>query len=326
MDRRLKFSLYLLLFGILSLYVVLFRQTSTKQYSPAEVLGENNSLTLFVEPEDGRAPLLNYINSSHIQVLTEMYLLSDTDIINALVLVPTRGATISAILEEHPFGGNNLNQNTNAALESSGIATEWSSPSYTLTHEKAMVFDDQTVCILNMNLTKTAFTKNREYNICSINPEDVAEVEKIFQADWEKTAYEPTNPNLVVSPNNSRGKLTALINSAKSSLDMEMEVIEDPQIIDLLASKAQTLSLRVIEPDKKSVDNPPIPGVQVRYLSSPYPHAKLIIADYQRAYVGSVNLSSQSLDHNREVGILVSQPNILERLNATFTHDWNNAK
>lgn len=279
-----------------------------------------------MEPDDGRTPLLNYINNSRRQVLTEIYLLSDPDIINALSLVPSRGATISAILEEHPFGGNNLNQKTNLTLENAAVATEWSNPAYALTHEKAMIFDDQVVCVLNMNLTKTAFTRNREYNICSVNPVDVAEAEKVFQADWQKTDYQPADSNLVISPNNSRGKLTALINSAARTLDIEMEVIGDRQILELLSKRSQSISVRVIEPEKKSVNNPPIPGVPVRILTSPYPHAKLIIADSERAYTGSINLSTQSLDQNRELGILVSQPDILERLNATFTRDWSLAQ
>ncbi len=316
MAKSLKFSLYLLVIGILAILVVLTRQPRVTQYPTSQILGENTGLTIFIEPEDGRAPLLNYINSSD-KILTEVYILSDPEITTAIA---SRSSQI--LLEEHPFGGNNLNQKTKSTL---GNIVNWTNPAYALTHAKFMVFDNQAVCILNLNLTKTAFTKNREYNICSENGQDITEVTNIFNADWERADYAPIDPHLVVSPINSRGKLTALINSATASLDIEIEVIGDPTMINLISQKTKTIPVRLIVPDKKSIDNPDVSGAQTKTLKSPYPHAKLIIVDGVRAYTGSINLSTQSLDRNRELGIIVSQPNILERLNATFTKDWESA-
>jgi len=316
MGKSLKISFYLLVLGIFALAVALTRPAKIINYSARGVLGESTNLTLFIEPEDGRSPLLDQINASN-QILLEVYLLSDPEIINA---VASRSAKI--MLEERPFGGPGLNEKTKGLL---GDIVNWTSASYPLTHQKSIIFDDRMVCILNMNLTKAAFTQNREYNICSEEPGDIAEATNIFNADWERKDYLPIDPHLVVSPSNSRGKLTALINSAQKTLDTEIEVLTDPQMVELLAQKAKTIPVRIILPPKKSIKNADVPGAQIKYLSSPYPHAKLIIADFERAYVGSINLTSQSLDHNRELGILVSQPNILERLNTYFTNDWERA-
>ena len=38
--------------------------------------------------------------------------------------------------------------------------------------------------------------------------------------------------------------------------------------------------------------------------------------------VGSENISAQSLDQNRELGIIVSDANVLSRLQTTFQKDW----
>ena len=316
MNPRLKFSFFLLFVGILTLYAVIFQTRPKIIYQTTEVLGESTNLELFVEPEDGRAPLLNYINSSN-NILLEVYILSDPEIITA---VASRSAKI--LLEEHPFGGNNLNQKTKSLL---GNMVNWSSPSYALTHAKFIVFDDRVVCILNLNITKAAFTKNREYNVCSVEKEDVAEATNIFNADLARKDYLPTDPHLVVSPDNSRGKLTALLNSAQNQIDIEIEVLTDKKMIEIISEKAKNMQVRIIIPEKKTVDNPIIPNTQTRILKSPYPHAKLIIIDNQRAYTGSINFTSQSLDQNRELGILISQPNIIERLRNTFEIDWKNA-
>lgn len=296
MSSRFKISLFLFLVGILSIYAVIFKVSPQKNYTRQEILGENTNLTLFIEPEDGKTPLVNYINGSQ-EIFMEMYILSDQEIITKL-------SNAQILLEQHPFGGNSLNQKTKKVL---GDKITWSNPSFTLTHAKFMVFDNQIVCILNMNLTKTAFIKNREYNICSQNPEIVGESKNIFLSDRDRKSYTPKATSLVVSPDNARDKLAALINSARNTLDIEMEVLTDPKMLNLLAQKSKDINVRVITPKK---------------LKSPYIHAKLIIADRARAYVGSVNLTTQSLDQNRELGILVSAPEILDRLETTFEKDW----
>lgn len=329
MSRSWKISLYLFFFGLLTLLGALFRHPAQKQYSPAEVLGSKSNLSLFVEPEDGRQPFLSVINSAQKQILVEDYLMSDPDVILSLEEADKRGVEVKVLLEEHPFGGAGLNQKTKPDLEADGVEVQWSNPKFTLTHEKTIIVDGQIVCVLTMNLTKTAFTQNREYNACDENPAEVNEAKAIFQADWERKDYTPTEANLVVSPDNSRGKLKALIKSATKSVEVEMEVLEDPEMIDLLAQRAQEIPVHIIlvpvaQVDANQIAADKIPGV--RFLKSPYIHAKLILVDEQRLYLGSVNLSSQSLDQNRELGILISQTDIVGRINQTFERDWEMAQ
>jgi phosphatidylserine/phosphatidylglycerophosphate/cardiolipin synthase-like enzyme len=50
----------------------------------------------------------------------------------------------------------------------------------------------------------------------------------------------------------------------------------------------------------------------------------MVLIDGREAFVGSENLSSQSLDHNRELGLLV-RGSAVDRLSATFDSDWNRA-
>jgi phosphatidylserine/phosphatidylglycerophosphate/cardiolipin synthase-like enzyme len=38
--------------------------------------------------------------------------------------------------------------------------------------------------------------------------------------------------------------------------------------------------------------------------------------------VGSENISTSSLDNNRELGVLVNDQNSLSRLTSTFEQDW----
>lgn len=323
MGKSLKIPFYILLFGLLTLIGVLWRQPVKREYLDAEVLGARANLQLFIEPEDGREPVLRAINMAQREILVEVYLLSDPEVIAALKEAEARGVEVKVLLEQHPFGGSGLNQKAKPDLEATGAEVRWSNPSFALTHEKSLAVDGRMVCILNLNLTKSAFEKNREYNICTENQEEVAEVVAIFTADWERKSYLPTTPNLVVSPDNSRGKLTALINSAQKSIDLEIEVLQDTKLIELLAEKAKIIPVRIITPpSEKIAGNKKVAGVAAKTLSSPYVHAKLLLIDGQRAYVGSVNFSQQSLDRNRELGILISQPDVIERLKQAFETDF----
>ena len=51
-------------------------------------------------------------------------------------------------------------------------------------------------------------------------------------------------------------------------------------------------------------------------------HAKIIVVDGQRAFVGSENISTASLDRNRELGVLIADANVIHTLQQTFRLDW----
>lgn len=67
-------------------------------------------------------------------------------------------------------------------------------------------------------------------------------------------------------------------------------------------------------------------GAQARTITSLYIHAKVAVADYgtpeQVAYVGSEYLVPVSLDHSRELAVLVSGQPILDRIESLFSQDW----
>jgi phosphatidylserine/phosphatidylglycerophosphate/cardiolipin synthase-like enzyme len=54
-------------------------------------------------------------------------------------------------------------------------------------------------------------------------------------------------------------------------------------------------------------------------------HAKVVIADSGSAVVGSANMTYSGLENNRELGIRVTEPEIVGRLVETFETDWGHA-
>ncbi len=82
------------------------------------------------------------------------------------------------------------------------------------------------------------------------------------------------------------------MDGAQTSLDLYAEVLRDPQLLDALAAAAERgVRVRIIvsaSPDfEAEIDALIASGVDIRLSSSLYIHAKLIIADGERAFTGS---------------------------------------
>jgi cardiolipin synthase len=297
-------------------------------------------LEVFVEPQAGEIPVLHAIEGAQRSVWIEMYLLTDRNVINALEDAANRGVDVRVLLELHPYGyGSTSPKETLQELQAAGVKTEGSNPAYHYTHEKALIVDGATLEILTANLTKTAlggtsYSENREYGIVDTNVADVREAINIFTADWERTIPILTDPNLVVSPVNARARLAAFIAGAKSSLQVEDEEMYDLRSEDaLIADAKRGVNVEVLLPQPSSSSDGGADvarllqgGVRVRYSSTVHMHAKMMVADGARAFVGSENFSATSLDDNRELGLLIADPGVISTLSQTFQQDWSGSQ
>jgi phosphatidylserine/phosphatidylglycerophosphate/cardiolipin synthase-like enzyme len=284
---------------------------------------------VFVEPGDGRAPILDEIESARDSIALAVYIVTDERILQALEAAHRRGVDVRVILEEHPFGGDGRQPEVFARLNRAGIAVRWGNPVFRFTHIKAMVVDDAVALIMNQNLTAASFDNNREFGVITTEPTSVRTTAAIFAADWVR-GVEPEPDPLIVSPTNARGSLLALIEGAETSLELYVEVLRDQELLDaLVAAVSRGVRVRLLV--SPSWDNAEerealaAAGIEVQLMTNLYVHAKLIVADANRAYIGSHNLSATSLDLNRELGIVLDDPVSLARLNRTFEIDFRTA-
>jgi phosphatidylserine/phosphatidylglycerophosphate/cardiolipin synthase-like enzyme len=286
----------------------------------------------FVEPDDGVGVIVSAINRAQKSIDMTMYLLTDREVIAALKGSVTRHVRVRALLEQHPVGNGPGNQGIYDTLRADGVDVKWSNPAFRLTHEKSLVLDGTSALIGSANFTFSSVTSNREYGMLDTDPADAMADEAIFQADWNRTSVSPTRPDLVVAPINARQKLTALVAGAQKTLLAEQEELEDPGIDDALAAAAKRgVAVRVIVPTASAgtdynaagIQRIAAAGAQVHRLAKPYVHAKMFLADAQTLYVGSANVSTSSLDYTRELGLIMSNPDAIQRVTQTFEQDWN---
>lgn len=296
--------------------------------------GVSSGLQLLVFPNQAGSPVLDAIKSAQSSIDMEMYMLSDQDIVNGLIAAAKRNVTVRVLLEPHPFGAAGANQAAMDAFKGTGVQTAWTSSKFVYTHEKSIIFDGATAWIMTANMSRSARLSNREYLVLDSNADDVAEVQNIFNSDWTKTTYVPgpAAAHLVISPVNARSQLLSLINAAQHTLVVGMETMGDPQLQQALVARARAgVQVRVLIGDPGSNPNSPIPavakelkagGCDVRYLQTPTLHAKVMIADGATVYTGSINATTNSMDNNRELGLLYNQVNVAQRVNVTYEQDW----
>jgi phosphatidylserine/phosphatidylglycerophosphate/cardiolipin synthase-like enzyme len=115
-----------------------------------------NSITLFVQPDDGRAPVLDLLNNAQTSIDLMIYLLSDHEVITALKNAVLRGVAVRVLLEQNPCCANNntMQRALFSDLQEARIQVQWTNPAFRLTHAKMAVVDDATALIMSQNLTK----------------------------------------------------------------------------------------------------------------------------------------------------------------------------
>jgi phosphatidylserine/phosphatidylglycerophosphate/cardiolipin synthase-like enzyme len=298
------------------------------------------TVSLLVQPQDGTKPIVDAIDGAGKSVWLQIYMLTDAAVIDALARAAARGLEVRVLLEENPYnpgnpnGGLSINKTIAANMQQRGIQVNFTSDTFAFTHAKTMLVDGATAYVLTYNLTKAATESNREFGVVCRDPSNVNELIHVFEADWARVPYRALNPDVVVSPENARWRIFGLMESAQRELWVGVESLTDPEAVALLKAKHRAgVDVRVLVGDvKKMTSNMPparelmAAGVPVMSQRRPYLHAKYAMADGATAYVGSINLSTNSLDENRELGLIVGDADTLGRLHQTFEGDWASAQ
>jgi cardiolipin synthase A/B len=295
---------------------------------------------LIVEPDDGRTVILHALNAAKTTIDLTIYEISDSAIMSALQAARTRGVTVRVIYNWYSFSPDIQQRDVMPVIQTltrAGIQCKRAPRTFEVTHEKTFVIDGTTGIVMSFNLTSEYFCMTRDFGIVTTVGTEIAEISKVFAADWNNDPVTPTAPSLVWSPANSRAKLTSMIETANKTVDIYCEEVDDPGTLgEMVAAAKNGVSVRFIaavlskegkvNSNARGITYLRAGGVNALCKSFLYMHAKMMLVDYgtsnARAYVGSENFSCVSLDDNRECGIIVTESAILDRLHATYGADW----
>jgi cardiolipin synthase A/B len=217
----------------------------------------------------------------------------------------------------------------------------WSSSKFTYTHQKTLTVDGSEAIIMTANLTSRYYSTSRDFLVTDTSHADVSAISTVFDADFAHHSVTPGDgQDLVWSPTDSQDKLLALINGARHSLRIYSEEMGDSTIEKALIKAAKRgVSVQVCgensdgeyDSDFKDLT---AGGVHVSYYDDAngfYIHGKVVEADYgvrgeEKAFVGSENFSSTSLNRNRELGLITSNPALLGAIAKDFGSDYGRGK
>ncbi|HEY5928391.1 MAG TPA: phospholipase D-like domain-containing protein [Kofleriaceae bacterium] len=283
-------------------------------------------LETFIGPTGLEARMAAMIDGAQSTLDIHMYLFTLGSLATKIVQAKQRGVAVRVLLDPDHEG----NSSVKSTLTSGGVNWKNASSLYTFSHAKYLIVDKQQVTIMSMNWNLDAFRNERNYGVVDRDPEDIADVEAIFDQDWAMASGQTVQPanltctRLVVSPTNAKTRLLEHINSAKTALDVEVMYVSETSIRDaILAAHGRGVTVRVIinEPTDPAVQSFRGAGIVVKTPATFFLHAKLLIAD-SVAFVGSENMSFTSLTKNREVGAMAFEPSAFSPIKQQFDADW----
>jgi phosphatidylserine/phosphatidylglycerophosphate/cardiolipin synthase-like enzyme len=115
-----------------------------------------------------------------------------------------------------------------------------------------------------------------------------------------------------------------LLGSAERSIRILDAKVVDQQAIGLLLRKSSAgCSIKIISEDT-SYDQV-VPNYHVRKLARYKLHAKCVVVDGSRFFIGSQNIRAESLDRRREVGMIVEDDAMARKIERVFDEDWESA-
>jgi len=185
--------------------------------------------------------------------------------------------------------------------------------------------------IMTLNLTPVYYASSRDFAVLDYRPADVAQIAQTFDADLRRRQLTPGagSGDLVWSPG-AQTPIGALIAHARRSLEVESEEMDDPAMTGELCQAARRgVHVQVLMTYqaawREALSYLAGCGAQVHTYpesASLYIHAKLIRVDGRSVFIGSQNLSRQSLRYNRELGIITHSPVIAASTGDTFRADF----
>jgi cardiolipin synthase len=294
---------------------------------------------LIVQPDDGVEPVREFINSAEKSLLIKQFTFTEPKLIAAVIDRKRAGVDVRVMLNAKRSGGDRANDETYEQFSDAGIAVQWASSKFYVTHEKSIVVDETAALVATFNLCEKYFTLTRDYGVITYNPCHVAQIVEVFNADWDGLDWDcGAWEGLLWSNSNSRYHMAQFIDEAEHRLDVQHPKFVDAVILERLAAAADRgVKVHVLCGGKHGISEWDILdtfaslrtlrrfGVKVHKQKNLRVHAKVIVVDDAKALVGSMNIDRSAFDLRRELGIMTSDLALVGRLKQVFDSDWHSS-
>jgi cardiolipin synthase len=274
-------------------------------------------MRLIVQPEDGVVPVVSGIRKAKKSIDMPIFRLDHIEVDKAIKSAVRRGVVVRTLIAHTNSGGEKGLRKLEQRLLATGATVSRTADDLVRYHNKFMIVDETTLFVYGFNYTHLDIDRSRSFGIVTNNKRLVQEAMKLFEADFNRRPYTPGLKSFLVSPENARAGLAGLLRGAKEQLLIYEVRITDNAMVRILKERAKAgVMIRVMgKLQKKDLD------AQIEKFPGKL-HARVIIQDGRRAFVGSQSLRRLELDERREVGVIITDPQIVRQLVSTFESDW----
>ena len=275
-------------------------------------------MKLIVQPEAGIAPIVTAIKQARKSIDVLIFRLDRVEIARALEAAVARGVHVRALTAHENRGGTKSLRKLEMHLLEAGVTVSRTADDLIRYHGKMMIVDGRTLYVYGFNFTAFDLEKSRSFGIVTNNVKLVSSAVKLFSADFDRQPYVPVKDRLVISPENSRERLSKFIKGARRELLIYDPKVSDEAMLRLLAERVRAgVDVKIIgKVDPKwDFEAEKYPGKRL--------HVRAIVRDGRRAFVGSQSLRRIELDKRREIGVIVNDQSVVNQMRDVFLSDWS---
>lgn len=331
--KFIKKIVIVLLMAVIFSVAYIYWFISLHKWQNATVLPTDNQKTfplltgtLLTSPFKSHEWVINLIKKAKYSIDIWWYEISDKAFINTLKQKALQWIKIRIILENSTYWTQSK-EFTQFLKQIKDTAIEVKSDEHlgiNFQHAKTIIIDNESFLVSSANFTYWWFFANREHWFIASEPYHTNRLVQQFTSDRENKKWDDTNypSSLRICPYNCREELSALITHAQSEIIIQAQYLEDPLLINQLVEKLTSwITIRIIVGKYHDTTLPVQLQEKVRTMSDPNVHAKAILVDWAKLYLWSMNLSTNAVEKNREIGIVTTDTYSIHQFLDQFDKD-----
>src|SRR4051812_24483406 len=209
--------------------------------------GDRAEMKLLVQPDAGIEPVLRAVKSARKAIDILIFRLDRGDLVAALRSAQSRGVNVRALIAHTNRGGEKSLRKLEMRLLDAGLTVTRTAGELRRYHGKMMIIDQRVLHLYGFNFTSLDIHRSRSFGVTTGNHALVREALKLFEADSARQAYTPGYSRFIVSPENSRERLSEFIKGAHSQLLIYDPQVSDSAMLRLLVERAKAgVDVRII--------------------------------------------------------------------------------
>jgi cardiolipin synthase len=246
-------------------------------------------------PAARREAVLDAIRNARSRITLSLFRCTEKAVFGELAAAVDRGVEVEVLVTSRVKGGKKkLKKLWNRLEETRATIVLYTDPVVKY-HAKYMVVDDGPALVTSMNFTRKCFEESCDAVALTWDPAVVEGLRALLASDRAGGPAPTTlSDRLIIGPERARRQFTAILQEARTRIQIIDAKLSDPGLIDLLNQRRRQGIAVDVHSQKR--------------LGPVVSHGKMMLVDGKRAILGSLALTALSLDFRREVALVVDEP------------------